>query len=119
VIGKIINILGVIVAVVVIGSIALLLVVSTVKFVVASTVLLWVVGSIVALLILAWIWALFDGKKREDALREHDKMIQTHGYYAARELCSHKRIQLTQQDFGVITFTTKWCKVCGKNLGPR
>jgi len=110
VIGKIVNILGVVVAVVVIGSIVLFLGISAVELVVANTVLLWIVCSIIALLILAWILSSFNGKRLEDARRK---------YRDAPELCLHKKVQFTQQDLGVITFTTKWCKVCGKNLGPR
>lgn len=110
--GKILNILGTIVIVFLIGW-ALFslgyLGYAAVEFGLEHTVVLWVVGSIIVLLIVANAVASFNSKKLEADRRK---------YYDAPELCPHRKVQLTQQDFGVITFTTKWCAVCGKNLGP-
>ena len=116
-IGKIVNVLGVIVAVIVVGSILLFLGVSVVEFFLANTVLLWIVGAILAFFILVAVGMSFKGHKLESARKEYDKLLQTHGY-DAREHCLHKVVQFSQQDFGVVSFTNKWCSVCGKDLGP-
>ena len=39
--------------------------------------------------------------------------------YDAREHCPHRLFTLSQTGVpGVITVTNKWCRVCGKDLGP-
>lgn len=111
--GKSINILAFIVAVFFLGWILLFLVYS----VVTNTVLLCIVGSIVALLIFSAVFLSLQKNKLEAARREYDQIRQTYGS-DARERCPHKEVQFSQQDLGVITFTNKWCKVCGKDLGP-
>ena len=41
------------------------------------------------------------------------------GAVSARKKCAHEYVQFGQTGTpGVATATTKWCRVCGGNLGP-
>jgi hypothetical protein len=57
-------------------------------------------------------------KKLKAAEKEYREIVQKYGSINAREHCPHKVVQFGQTGVpGVVTVTTKWCKVCGKNLG--
>jgi hypothetical protein len=65
----------------------------------------WMVISIILVAVHSWRTAAALDKARE--------------IYASSRQCDHKFFTLGQTGVpGVITLTTKWCKVCGKNLGP-
>lgn len=51
------------------------------------------------------------------AREEYDEIQRKHPY-DAREHCPHKIFQISQTDYVVFIATNKWCKVCGKDLGP-
>ncbi|RDD81526.1 hypothetical protein DVJ77_10110 [Dyella tabacisoli] len=53
-----------------------------------------------------------------EARNEYDKNVYALGTVAARAQCKHEFIQLGQTGVpGVITLTTRWCRVCGEDLG--
>jgi len=60
-----------------------------------------------------------ESKKLRAARQEYLEIEQKYGYAGAREHCPHKVIEIGQTGVpGVVTVTSKWCRVCGKNLGP-
>lgn len=84
--------------------------------------MLYVLGFIVALFVLLRIYdgwkAKRNWKKLEAAREEYLELEKKFGYIKAREHCLHKAIEFGQTGAsGVVTVTTKWCKVCKKNLG--
>ena len=109
-----VNVLGLIIAVFVIGWILFFLVHSIVR----DTVVLWIAGSVVGLAVFAVVLLRFQNAKLEAARREYEQLVIKHDVIGARELCSHKFVRVTQHDMGAVTFTNKWCRTCGKDLGP-
>ena len=58
-------------------------------------------------------------KKLQNAREEYAEIEKKYGHINSREHCPHKMVAFGQTGVpGVVTMTTKWCKVCGKNLGP-
>lgn len=80
--------------------------------------LLYILGSIILIFIAVMIIANYFGDRRLQSAREEYYEIQKEHGYNAREHCPHRFFSLTQKDAGVMTMTDKWCKVCGKHLGP-
>jgi hypothetical protein len=83
--------------------------------------LLDIVGFIIALFIVgAVVGAVVDRilrKKLKSARAEYEQIEKEYGYNA-REHCPHRLVEFGQTGVpGVVTMTTKWCKVCGKYLG--
>lgn len=77
-----------------------------------------VVGTVV----LGLVWGIVDSflvpRKLEAARREYEALYITHGY-AAKEMCPHRIVDFTQTGIpDVFVATNKWCKICGKDLGP-
>ena len=57
--------------------------------------------------------------KLEVARKEYVEIEKQYGSIRGRDHCPHKVVSFGQTGVpGVVTMTTKWCKVCGKNLGP-
>jgi hypothetical protein len=57
-------------------------------------------------------------KKLEIARAEYAEIEKKYGYIAGREHCPHRVVEFGQTGVpGVVTMTTKWCKVCRRNLG--
>jgi hypothetical protein len=79
--------------------------------------LLYIVGFFVVILILAWAITTREAKKLQAAREEYYEIQQRHPY-DAREHCPHKIFQISQTDYVGFVATNKWCKVCGKDLGP-
>lgn len=78
--------------------------------------------ALAALVVGASLWALVDymlaPRKLDAARKEYEALYIAHGY-AAKEMCSHRIVQFSQAGTpDVFVATTKWCKVCGKDLGP-
>jgi hypothetical protein len=80
--------------------------------------LLYILGSIVLFIIVVVIIDKFFRDRRLQTAREEYYEIQKEHGYNAREYCPHRLFSLSQTDAGVMTMTDKWCKVCGKHLGP-
>lgn len=80
--------------------------------------LLYILGSIILIIIVVMIIGNYLGDRRLQSAREEYYEIQKEHGYNAREHCPHRLFSLSQTDAGVMTMTDKWCKVCGKHLGP-
>ena len=81
--------------------------------------LLYVIGGLILVLILNKIISDIEYRRLAAARREYGEIEKQYGHITGREHCPHKVVQFGQTGTaGVITLTTKWCKVCGKNLGP-
>lgn len=57
------------------------------------------------------------GRRLRRARDEYSKLQREHGD-GAQEQCPHRLFSISQKDIGVMTMTDKWCRVCGKHLGP-
>ena len=81
---------------------------------------MWYVASFIALAIaIAVIHSNRKAAKLEAARREYEKHEYALGKTAARAQCQHEFIEFGQTGVpGVITLTTKWCRVCRADLGP-
>jgi hypothetical protein len=80
--------------------------------------LLYILGSIILFLAAVTIIdKIFRDRRLQTAREEYCEIQKEHGYNA-REHCPHRFFPLSQADAGVMTMTDKWCKVCGKHLGP-
>lgn len=80
--------------------------------------LLYIFGFIFIVFFLIGIATMiWKSNKLQMARKEYDEILKTYGY-SAHEHCPHKVFEITQTNMGVVTFTNKWCKVCGKDLGP-
>lgn len=81
--------------------------------------LLHLIGVIIGLALLIVVpTSYFSARKLDRARREYREIQNAHGY-DAREHCPHRVQTLGQTGVpGVVTMTTKWCRVCGKCLGP-
>jgi hypothetical protein len=85
-------------------------------------ILLYIVGFIIIILVVVTV---VDGiqkslhwKKLEAARAEYAEIEKKYGYIAGREHCPHRVVEFGQTGVpGVVTLTTKWCKVCKKHLG--
>ena len=72
---------------------------------------------LVAAIPFAAIRAILDRRKLDAARREYQDIQIEHGY-AAKEHCPHRIIVVGHTGYIVFTASNKWCKVCGKDLGP-
>jgi hypothetical protein len=83
-----------------------------------SATLRYVLGSIILFVaVVALIGKIYSDRRLQIARDEYSDIQKEYGYNA-REHCPHRFLSLSQNDVGVITMTDKWCKVCGKHLGP-
>lgn len=58
-------------------------------------------------------------RKTLELAREEYRTIQIEHPYNSQENCPHRLVSLSQSEVpGIMTMTDKWCKVCGKHLGP-
>ena len=57
------------------------------------------------------------GRRLRRAQDEYYKLQREFGYDAKNQ-CPHRLFTISQKDIGVFTMTDKWCRVCGKHLGP-
>jgi hypothetical protein len=81
-----------------------------------------IIGCIVAfcvlLAVLDRIATRLAWTKLSAARSEYAVIVEKYGASAARDHCPHRVLEFAQTGVpGVITTTTKWCKVCGKHLG--
>jgi len=60
---------------------------------------------------------IFKDRRLRIARDEYSEIEREHGH-GAREHCPHRVFQISQIDYVVFVATNKWCKVCGKDLGP-
>lgn len=52
------------------------------------------------------------------ARTEYAALESQYGVVVARARCPHRMFQLSQTGVpGVVTLTTKWCLLCGRNIG--
>lgn len=63
------------------------------------------------------VCAILNRRKLDAARREYQDIQTKHGY-SAREHCPHRVIEVVDTDYIVFTASNKWCKICGKDLGP-
>jgi hypothetical protein len=78
----------------------------------------YILGSVVLVIAAAaLISKMYSDLQLRSAQREFHEIERTHGH-SARDHCPHRLFTLSQKDLGVIAITDKWCKVCGKHLGP-
>lgn len=79
----------------------------------------YVFGFIALVIVITVIRSNRKAARLEEARRKYEKNEYALGREAARAQCKHEFIQLGQTGVpGVITLTTKWCRVCGADLGP-
>lgn len=78
----------------------------------------YVLGSIVLFVAVVALISKIYGDRRLQVARDEYSEIQKEYGYNAREHCPHRFFSHSQTDAGVMTMTDKWCKVCGKHLGP-
>jgi ABC-type multidrug transport system fused ATPase/permease subunit len=78
----------------------------------------YVLGSIILFFIVVALIIKTSSDRRLRAARDEYDEIQKKHLYDAQEHCPHRLFALSQKDIGVIIMTDKWCKVCGKYLGP-
>lgn len=78
----------------------------------------YVLGSIVLFVVVVALFITIYANRRLQLARDEYSEIQKEFGYSAREHCPHRFFSLSQTDYGVVTATDKWCKVCGKDLGP-
>lgn len=79
----------------------------------------YVFGFIVLVIVIAVMRSNRQRARFEEARREYYKNEDAHGMEAARAQCKHEFTQFGQTGVsGVVTMTTKWCRVCGADLGP-
>ena len=82
-------------------------------------ILLFILGFVVVFFSLVVVVLKHKRKKLGDAFKEYDELVEKYGYLKAREYCPHKVIEFGQTGIpGVVTTTTKWCKVCHAYIGP-
>ncbi|MEK7449680.1 MAG: hypothetical protein AAB019_09375 [Planctomycetota bacterium] len=82
-------------------------------------ILLFVLGFVVVFFSFVAVILKRERKRIEDAFKEYDELVKKYGSFKAREHCLHKVIKFEQTGIpGVVTTTTKWCKVCHEYLGP-
>ena len=81
---------------------------------------LYIVGFAVAIVaIAAQISRNRDRAKLSAARAEYEEIQKKYHTADAREYCPHRLVEFGQTGVsGVVTMTTKWCRVCGKYLGP-
>ena len=77
----------------------------------------------VAVAVVAGAYALtqdhIESRNLKAALWEHYELERRLGAGKARELCAHRYVTFGQTGVpGVVTMTSKWCRVCGSHLGP-
>lgn len=81
--------------------------------------LLYVAGFLILLIIIVKAAARRKDRQLQAYRKEYDELEQKYGYIRAREHCPHRAFTFSQTGIpGVVTMTTKWCKICGKDLGP-
>jgi hypothetical protein len=81
--------------------------------------LLYVAGFLILLVIIVKAGARRKDRQLQAYRKEYDELEQKYGYVRAREHCPHRAFTFSQTGIpGVVTMTTKWCKICGKDLGP-
>lgn len=79
----------------------------------------YVLGFIALAVVITVIRSNRNAARLNAARREYEKNEYALGKNAARAQCKHEFIQFGQTGVpGVITLTTKWCRVCRKDLGP-
>src|SRR4030042_544668 len=84
--------------------------------------LLYIIGFVIVFFVIVWVVGIISAsrehKKLQEARKEYTEIEKQYGYLEGREHCPHKYIEFSQTGItGVVTTTTKWCKVCGKHLG--
>jgi hypothetical protein len=80
--------------------------------------LLYICGTPFLLGLVAWVIEEALSARRIQKARDQYYELQKVHLYNARDYCPHRFISLSQTDAGVMTMTDKWCKICGKHLGP-
>jgi hypothetical protein len=85
--------------------------------------LLYVIGGLVVFFgggsIIGHVVSNIEWKKLKAAENEYLEISKKYGYVKAPDHCTHRIVEFSQTGIvGVVTMTTKWCKVCRKNLGP-
>lgn len=81
--------------------------------------LLYVAGFIILLIVIAKAGARRKERQLQAFRKEYDELLKKYGYAQAREHCQHGAVTFSQTGVpGVVTMTRKWCKLCGKDLGP-
>ena len=81
--------------------------------------MLYVIGFIALVIVITVIRSNRQSAKLREARREYEENEYAVGREKARAQCKHAYIQFSQTGVpGVITLTTKWCRVCGADLGP-
>ena len=82
-------------------------------------IMLYVIGFIALVIVITVIRSNRQSAKLREARREYEENEYAVGREKARAQCKHAYIQFSQTGVpGVITLTTKWCRVCGADLGP-
>jgi hypothetical protein len=84
---------------------------------------MWIAAALVLLIVTAIVAATArDARERKRLAAARDAYERAEfqlGREAARKSCAHVFTQFGQTGIpGVVTTTTKWCRVCGANLGP-
>ena len=81
--------------------------------------LLHLIGGIVGLALLIVVPTSYLSARKLERARREFREIQNAHPYDAREHCPHRVHTLGQTGVpGVVTMTTKWCRICGACLGP-
>jgi hypothetical protein len=85
-------------------------------------VILTMIAGVIALLFVGVAIINFRDKrelaKYWKARDEYDKIINRYGLLNAPDHCPHRIVQIGQTGVpGVVTMTSRWCKICGKYLG--
>jgi hypothetical protein len=75
------------------------------------------VALLVATIPITIVESILERRKLDAATREYQELQVKHGF-AAKDHCPHRVFTIGQTDYVVLTATDKWCKVCGKHLGP-
>lgn len=78
----------------------------------------YILGSVFVIVALPTLVSHVYNERRLQRARAEYTEIQSRYGYSAREHCPHRFFSLSQKDIGVIAMTDKWCKICGKQLGP-
>jgi hypothetical protein len=80
--------------------------------------LLYIAGFIVLLIVIVRLNARRKDRQLQAYRNEYGELLKKYGYVQSREHCPHRAVTFSQTGIpGVVTMTTKWCKICGKDLG--
>lgn len=82
---------------------------------------MWIAAALLIVTVIAGV-SVLDARERarlKAARDAYERDEHALGRAAARQKCAHAFVQFGQTGIpGVVTATTKWCRVCGAPLGP-